>query len=407
MNYLICLFCLILLIFLIFYESSLVKVSIIFTGYWTFIMWMATIYIKDIDYIVYLIIFIGIIFFNFGVFSTKYRINFFQNNKSTYEIDEKSLEISFFPIMFFLIFLSIKVINLIHSGVSFNIIRYKYMDEILNNYILIVIFKFFISPIIFAYVVAFFSNVYASNGKIKKKFLAYSIILTILEFFVLSDRIIMLVWIIGGALSYNKLKTKINKKKIKVLQRLSVVFILAIFGVLIMRQTDILRNTIIYLSGSLKFFSNSLTFNDYKLTYGVASMQGVFRPIMGILEKIGISWNLFDEADKFLLNNQYTLVTVFKDGGNINYFTTSFAYFMKDFGLIGVMLFSFLWGRIAKKIEYDLNNSSDNAAIFFGNYIFVVYSIVLSTMNSLLAEVSFAWGIIFFIIFFLKKKSVG
>ncbi|STP86564.1 Uncharacterised protein [Enterococcus cecorum] len=101
MNYLICLFCLILLIFLIFYESSLVKVSVIFTGYWTFIMWIATIYIKDIDYIVYLIIFIGIIFFNFGVFSTKYRINFFQNNKSTYEIDEKSLEISFFPIMFF------------------------------------------------------------------------------------------------------------------------------------------------------------------------------------------------------------------------------------------------------------------------------------------------------------------
>ena len=50
MNYLICLFCLILLIFLIFYESSLVKVSIIFTGYWTFIMWIATIYIKDIDY---------------------------------------------------------------------------------------------------------------------------------------------------------------------------------------------------------------------------------------------------------------------------------------------------------------------------------------------------------------------
>ena len=113
--------------------------------------------------------------------------------------------------------------------------------------------------------------------------------------------------------------------------------------------TNILKSIYFYFCGGLAFFSKH--YIDYKENFNETifwgTYQGLLRPIIGVLEVLGIQApKLFDEATSFLLYCQKNPIRIASDGSTQNYFTTCFAYYYLDGRIIGVCMHSLIYGTL-------------------------------------------------------------
>ncbi len=118
---------------------------------------------------------------------------------------------------------------------------------------------------------------------------------------------------------------------------------------------------------------------------------------MGFLELFGIKWQAFENATRFLLDNQSIALQIKTgDSGYFNYFTTCFAYFYFDMKYFGVIIHSLLFGYFAHG-SYDSYRNKPNVKTA-GIYMVWLIVIALSMMDYAFAEVSIGFGFMYFIV---------
>jgi oligosaccharide repeat unit polymerase len=200
---------------------------------------------------------------------------------------------------------------------------------------------------------------------------------------------------------YRKKISKKNKKKI--------MYSILIIGILtslltIERGVNLLENFYTYYAGSLVFFSKSLDMNylfNSTFLYGVNGFQGIFRPIFGILNIFGIQdFSLLSKANSFLMDCQNTVFYV-SPNIKMNYFITCFGYMYKDFGILGLIVESFIFGAIMSRFKIEKGNIYKiSCFILFAQGILFSMSIIpFASYNFIMAFVY-----IYIITYNFKKK---
>ena len=363
---------------------------------------------------VYLIILVGIVFFNIGCISARnLKIKKITKTK-VYILNTRLLKYAFILVFIYLLIFDLAVINLTLSGVDFWTIRYLYLNDIFTNSIFgfDLAYKlrlFLVDPLLFAYVSAFFSSLVVTEH-IDWTFLLRAILLTVMEYFAFGGRMLLLYWVSGALVSYSSLKKMSlmsNKKLMRWIKRLLVIFIISLPLVIIIRGGrggHIFKSTYTYFVGSLPFLTQRIP-NIGDKTYFVSSFQGLIRPIMGVLQIFNIEWEIFEKANLFLLENHNTVVVMGYYGGKantFNYFINCFGYFFKDGGYIGVVIFSFIWGVAAASLFKGMKRYGNNLyRTYF--YIIVIYAVLISMMDFVMVESTFACSL-FYYPFLIKRK---
>lgn len=353
------------------------------------------------------IILLGGTFFTLGTFvPAKVKLKGIHINRDNYEINYKLL-VPVFMVAFVVLFIMFSsALRLLVSGVSFGQLRYLYGDQIQSNYFINVSYKFLAYPITIAIATLFLADFYVRKS-INKKLLVMALALTVMDLIAVADRIIIIYYLIGAALLYLELSKKVSKKQKKKIRNIFFIAVGVFFVVLLLRGkmlNQILSSIYGYMIGPLPYFSNRIKdMTEVSPTYGVATMQGMIRPILGFLELFGIQWDLFEQATKFLLENQHIVVQVTADGKNFNYFCTAFAYFYRDGGMIGVGVLSFLFGLFCQKEYVKYRKIKDYSSVT--GLIFVVVSIIMSFMSISFAETGMVWGFVFSKMMLQRKRN--
>lgn len=125
------------------------------------------------------------------------------------------------------------------------------------------------------------------------------------------------------------------------------------------RNVNILENMYTYYCGSLVYFSENLDkayLFDLHHSFGITSIQGILRPVFGVLNLIGIQdISSLSLANDFLMGVQ-TTVTPISDTATMNYFITAFGYAYSDFKHIGVFVIFLITGFVCDKVEKNPND---------------------------------------------------
>ncbi len=417
MAYLVALVSLSFFLFNFYCDKTLGSASVLINLYWgvnVFLSELRLFDLPDTSPQVYFIILTGIVFFNIGCISARnLKIKKITKPK-VYTVNTRLLKYAFILVFIYLLIFDLAVINLTLSGVDFWTIRYLYLNDIFTNSIFgfDLAYKlrlFLIDPILFAYVSAFFSSLVVTEH-IDWRFFLRALLLTLMEYFAFGGRMLLLFWVSGALVSYSSLKKMSfmsNKKLMRWMKRLLVVFVISLPMVIIIRGGrggHIFKSTYTYFVGSLPFLTQRLPYIGDK-TYFVSSFQGVLRPIMGVLQIFNIEWELFEKANLFLLENHNTVVVMGYYGGKantFNYFINCFGYFFKDGGYIGVAIFSIIWGVAAASLFKGMKRDGNHLyRTYF--YIIVIYAVLISMMDFVMVESTFACSL-FYYPFLVKRK---
>lgn len=356
---------------------------------------------------IYFLVFIGMLFFSLGVWSSK--INFISKkwNRCEHQISAVRTSAMFLLSISGLAIWSYRAIKLLLTGNSVISIRYILSGKIIETAFEMIYMKFVVSPIVMGYVV-----ICISSAICKKKFdmplMVRALLLSVLDFISFGDRLVAYMWFVGIMLILVKI-IKWDEKARKRLKTGCLFLMALIFITLVIRaqRIDLIIGGIYgYFCGGLVYLTKQWEriSTNMNPTYFVSSYQGLLRPVMGVLELVGVKWTLFETATDFLMENQHTAVSITNSGrGVFNYFTTCFGYFYYDFKLIGVILNTFVWGRVSKIIYNKAKNMNDY--VYVGWYIFVLFFIMMSFVNYAFVEVTIAWGLVFFTLSAKKKGT--
>lgn len=307
---------------------------------------------------VYLIILLGNIFFFVGSFLfLPFRKKRNKNSlKSIIKIDfiAKLLFVFALTIIIYKIILLLPTILTEGVGESRNAMQLN--DSMNLQGIWIILQNYFAKPYIRAFLIVktviMFKHEITKGEILRIGFICFVLFLsdggrtTIINVFIMFTYLII---------KYRNILSKINRKKL-IIAAISTFSLVLIFTV--ERGSSILESIYMYYCGSMSYLSGNLNnpslFNGY--TYGFSSLQGLFSPVFGILNLFGIKdLSLLKSANLFLLSTQYTTYYV-SSSYSMNYFITCFGYFIKDFGYLGLAIFSTFTGVICTCVDRQIDN---------------------------------------------------
>ena len=228
-----------------------------------------------------------------------------------------------------------------------------------KNYIESVNSQFIFAPIMFFLIPTF---IYLYFKEKKKKNFVYSVLALLAVLISNGGRTIVLTFIIYYMICVfifkeNSKKTFIiNKGNSKYWIGGTLIFIILVY-VFLQRQTNISRTIGSYFGYPIIHMQEKLISAEaYQYTYGMASFQGVFRPVINIFELItGNDFQLMNYATEVsdIANSSIRLSASVL----YNAFVTPFYYFYIDFGWGGICILSLIFGgfsniRYKRFIEY-------------------------------------------------------
>ena len=192
-------------------------------------------------------------------------------------------------------------------------------------------------------------------------------------------------------LYYKKVKRRITYT---VSLGIAMLFILISF-----RPMNIIEHLYTYTTGSITFFS--IRFDEFctmsrdsfigQYTYGFASFQGIIRPLMGVLERIGIESDIYDSASVFY-TTYMAQPRFILPGHYYNSFSTMFVYFYKDFGYPGIYILSMLFGYVMSAIYYEYRKRK--TVMSLAMYFYLCMGIFFSYIQSPFTDKKYAFAII-------------
>ena len=266
-----------------------------------------------------------------------------------------------------------------------------------------IIMQFFIRP--FEFIIVGISSYYIFDKK-SSFILRYSgIIVSLLKYLATGSRTILFYMMICTILSYIFLYAKNNRKRWKKIILLLTVFIM----IMVFTMDNLLKQLYFYLCGCISLFDqviNTTFYYDGTQTLGMLSFNGIIRFFLNILSLFGININppLFSDAEGILRKFEYTKYVA--PNYPYNAFTTYMSNFYIDFGLLGVILGSLLFGFISAYIFYNFkkNKNLENYLLFVLMIYFIVFSVVRFQLSNTILACSLIYTIIFFI--FARKIRI-
>lgn len=168
---------------------------------------------------------------------------------------------------------------------------------------------------------------------------------------------------------------------------------------------SIFRSLYIYLCGCVPCFSIKLDGIPISTQYGLMSFHGIYRAPMILISSI-ISLPSFIQIRRvFAQLITYTQERVFIGPGmGYNAFVTPFFYFYVDFGLIGVIVLSFLFGMFCTSvyIKYLKQRSYRSLSI----YLLVAYGIFMSMVRFQFVQMRYVLAFLYLLLPYAKTLGV-
>lgn len=386
------------------YKRDICHPIVLFNVFWCVIAIGASLHLysmKVADMQIYKFILIGMLAFTIGTLFPQ-KVN---GNRHSYEINTKLLYIMLTLSFTCLILLSLNSLKYLLLGYSFSDIRYELQGEILSNKHLHRIYKFIVVPFGLTLLPIWAWEVISNKGKNKKIVMGVLIYQALCFTVEAATHFIYNLFIVFVFCGFIYLRKRNMSSKYK--KKIFGIAVLLILGYVALRtlrgsSNGICKNLYTYFTCGIPFFSEKLKANKIfaNQTYGITSVQGIIRPIMGVLELFGFENTQFNEATNFILSIQNEAVKIIPDK-YFNFFITCFAYFYKDFGITGIVLFSMLWGYFEKKLYMSLDENFNIRSLSL--YLLGVVAIFLSMMHFFASESETVWA--FFYLIMITKRG--
>lgn len=408
-NFLLIIMCILILVIIHKIDKNLYNPMFILFVQWLFILILCfiNIYQYKITIEAFFIIFLGLI----GSIVSFLFMAYLKKFKPTYSKKILNVKLSnkrynvlfiFLIVAIFVVFLlSLNVIQMILSGVDYAIIRYTYLEDILQNPILNLLLSYFAKPLAL-FMIPVSLVLFQSDIKSKKNIvlLILSIILVLMISFVLGERFIVMDLALGFLLSFLIMKqnfsSKVYKKVKKKLYIILCLFIIVFFSITSARGTDAFKTIYTYSSGCLPHMSIKLeTVNNF--TYGFTSLNGVFRPFFQLIDENNQQFIAGEEA----LEN-IEKATIIGEDIRFNGFISIFYYFYVDFGYVGVFLFSLILGIIMSNIYINMSKTMNSYLII--KYCLFMFLYLSSYFQFLLSVLNLPIALLMYYLLFQKKR---
>ena len=402
------------------YFSNYYNPAALFSMIWSAILILYGLHLYDLYYancIVLLYILIGVAMFTIGcLFPSKYTLVIGKAKPTiykSYRVNDRFLTLlSVFAMAVLLYGSYLNINSILHGGLSALTIRYGENSTLNDSPIYVILRDFYAVPMVYVNICYSFSKAICGN-KFGKEIIR-AIILTILDFIALFEQacvyafIVAIVFAICMYIKNNNISLNCYKFG-KYIKWAIVAGVLLVLIMSYVRESSILKSIYEYTTGSIICFSKKLeellSLSDdsvYKArTYGFASLLGMVRPIYNVVERLGVSWDIFENASIFYWPYLGVPVSISPHTNNYNSFVTVFFYLYKDFGLFGVICGSLLYGVICQSIykRYQMQLNEYSLMI----YIFIVISIFLTFMQSPFVSHKFAIALYLFLI--VRRRS--
>lgn len=387
------------------YKKKLYHPLVLFNIFWSVIACAASLGLygmKEADAQIYQFILIGMVSFSIGTFlpNKKYTVQY------TYELNKKSLYFLLVLSFGVLLLIDLNSIKYLLAGYSLYDIRYSLQSKVLINKTLHRIYKFVVVPFGLTLMPIWVWEIIAQKSKNKKFIIAvlvYQVLCVLVEAAIHPIYNFLVVTIFFCIIFRENIHISKHTKR-KMLIAIGSLFL----GIILMKifrksKSSLFKHIYTYFTCGIPFFS--VKYQRYDIfeiqTMGITSLQGLIRPLMGILEMFGLESKMFNEATNFIMSIQNEAVRLTPDK-YFNFFITCFAYFYKDIGIKGIVIFSMLWGYFSKCLYRSLNANINIRSMSL--YLLVIVTIFLSMMHVFSAESETVWAFIYLMIITKKRE---
>lgn len=401
MKIVIIIFMIILFMISILLERRLYNPLTIFVGLWMSLLILASFRLFNlykINAMIYICIFISTLGFFGGFFLIRY-----VKVSAIEEINVRNITkyIVFIAVVFSLYYIREKI-GFYIMGYSLSDVRYSAeLSDINKGRMLNILYTYFASPIIQA-AAALYSCKFLIEQKWKYMPLPVALAFLIVLGNGAREIVIYLTLIFAMAI----LILRKNDYKLKCRFKLLIFLGVIIFVIMTKSRSrnGLFASLYYYVCGALVVFDGILE-TSLKLNYtnGMSSFMGIARPLNSILEIMGESLGKsFDVANNFIWSLQYNIIYV-APGVRYNYFATCFAYFMKDFGIFGLVFIGAIYGSIVC-LSYKKINRYVNVR-YLTLYTYFISGIIVSMMDFQFSNIRNIMTIVFIIILTGNRKT--
>lgn len=220
---------------------------------------------------------------------------------------------------------------------------------------------------------------------------------------------ILYIGIIMVIFYFNKSIPKSSTKVLRAIPIILLVLILIVFGITMMRSGDssvnLKYNALAYLTGGVSLFDMHLDgFASTIRTYGVFSLYGFLYPVFFVLHYLGIMRYplLVDRVQyiKLYLEEFHKL----SDHITMNAYSTMFFNFYSDFGVIGIILGSAIFGIAAMYAYQNFIKNQDFRTLLI--YLIVVQFMLFSMARIYTSLTTRALSFIWILFIFPKNGGI-
>lgn len=360
----------IVLLFYICIKRDLLNPNIYFLGIWFISLFLANLHLYDMMEISeksLLIIGIGLLGFfcgNMSFFKIRQPVKLGANiisEKSEYVLNRVVVYIILIVSLLFNIFMSITVISLLKSGVSYSSVRdalYGYSginETIFRSTFLNTFFNWIDMPCIYTIVPIVLTSIF--EKKYNKLFFILCVVDIVLFTFATSGRMLIFTIVVQLFFLLKYYRINVSKKALKRIQKLIIFSIIVLIAITVMRQKESVGIDG-HVSSYYSYFSINIPLMSYWVDYadqygircyGNAFFKGIVALINFFLNKIDISTPLYIYTDQIINLTQNNWIEIFPKNW-YNAYVSLFFYFYIDFGILGVFVGSLVYGKIANYI---------------------------------------------------------
>lgn len=152
-------------------------------------------------------------------------------------------------------------------------------------------------------------------------------------------------------------------------------------------NSNTLRTLTQYYGGSVQFFGDCINTIKISNTFGFSTFRGLLAPFFGILKIIGIdSPSILENANSYLSELHAHLLHISPDKV-YNSFATCFFQFYCDGGMLGIIVFSFIYGYYAEyifeKLAVKRSRCAESIYVFFFANILMLSFVNIQTVLAL------------------------
>ena len=356
-------------------QKDLFNPIVLFFGLWGIITLLSSLHLfglKEASNKAYIIILVGLLGFLSGFLLIQLlckktnikRFSLISNN--VYEINYNVMYVLLLISIIYTSFRVYRTFSLLAEGYGLFKVRLLSFEPINRSLIGLLDYYFrsyFIKGIVYICVIVAAVDYFA--GKKDKKLLIMTLILVLLSSISSGGRLTMYNFIIVFlfALIIFRKNSQIQRKYIYIISVVFLSLIISMYVISIVRKKDfdLFRTLYVYFASCIPFmeYHVDIVSKTGEYVYGMGFFSGIIKPILLFLSKVGI----LDRPDKFNLFNELIadLQNVINLGDvRYNAFVTLFYYFYFDFGHLGVLLGSLMYGAMSgfsylsvkKKLNY-------------------------------------------------------